>query len=75
MALLPPVPVPVTTPGPLLRLVDGLQARFFPDAMDDTTARWLACGILVLGAILLRRVITAIIFAPLRKAAPARPTS
>jgi MscS family membrane protein len=35
--------------------------------MDDVTARWIACGVIVLGAILLRRVIAAIIFSPLRK--------
>jgi MscS family membrane protein len=57
----------VTPPGPLLRLVDWLQARFFPGEMDNATARWLACGIIILGAILLRRILTAIIFSPLKE--------
>jgi MscS family membrane protein len=65
VALLPKVPVEPT--GPLLRLVDWLQKRFFPDAMDDSTARWIACGIIVLLAVLLRRVVTSIIFAPLKR--------
>lgn len=67
MALIPPLPVPTEPTGPLLRLVNWLHEKFFPGAMDDVTARWIACGVIVLGAILLRRVIAAIIFSPLRK--------
>ena len=37
-----PVEVPAEPPGLLRRLVEWLQARFFPGAMDTTTARWLA---------------------------------
>lgn len=47
--------------------MDWLQKRFFPGAMDDATARWLACGIIVILAVLLRRVIAAIIFTPLKR--------
>ncbi len=35
--------------------------------MDDATARWTACGLIVIAAILLRRVVAAIIFSPLRR--------
>jgi MscS family membrane protein len=67
MALIPAAAVPAVPPGPLLRLVHGLQVRFFPDSMDDTTARWIAFGLSILAAILLRRGIAAIIFSPLRR--------
>jgi MscS family membrane protein len=67
MALLPDVPVPAAPPGTLLRLVSWLQDRFFPGEMDDGTARWIAFGLIILAAILLRRFIAALIFAPLRR--------
>jgi MscS family membrane protein len=67
VALIPPIPVPVEPPGPLLRLVDWLQRRFFPEALDDVTARWIACGVIVLAAILLRRVVAHMIFSPLKR--------
>jgi MscS family membrane protein len=67
MALIPDVPVPAAPPGTLLRLVNWLQARFFPGAMDNVTARWIAFGLILLGAILLRRFIAALIFTPLRR--------
>jgi MscS family membrane protein len=35
--------------------------------MDNTTARWIACGLIVLGAILLRRLIAKLIFVPLKR--------
>ncbi len=67
MALIPPVPIPTAPPGPLLRFVDWLQRRFFPEALDDNTARWIACGLIVVFAILLRRILAAILFTPLKK--------
>jgi MscS family membrane protein len=67
MALLPDVPVPASPPGGLVRLVNWLQNRFFPGAMDNTTARWIAFGLIIVAAILLRRFIAALIFAPLRR--------
>jgi MscS family membrane protein len=67
MALIPDVPVPAAPPGTLLRLVSWLQNRFFPGEMDNATARWIAFGLIILAAILLRRFIAALIFAPLRR--------
>jgi MscS family membrane protein len=67
MALIPDVPLRPAPSGPLLRLVSWLQNRFFPGAMDNSTARWIAFGLILLAAILLRRFIAAIIFAPLRR--------
>jgi MscS family membrane protein len=51
----------------LLRLVGWLQARFFPEAMDDTTARWIAALLIVLVAILLGRFVVGIVFSRLKK--------
>jgi MscS family membrane protein len=67
MDLIPDSAVPDAAPGNLLRLVNWVQNRFFPGAMDNTTARWIACGLIVLGAILLRRLIAKLIFVPLKK--------
>jgi MscS family membrane protein len=67
MDLIPDAAVPAAPPGNLLRLVNWLQDRFFPGAMDYTTARWIACGLIILGAILLRRLIARLIFVPLKR--------
>ena len=67
MDLIPDSAVPAAAPGNLLRLVNWVQNRFFPGAMDNSTARWIACGLIVLGAILLRRLIARLIFVPLKK--------
>ena len=67
MAELIPVQVPPVPPGPLLRLVGWLQARFFPGAMDDSTARWIAALLIVLVAILLGRFVVGIVFRRLKK--------
>ena len=67
MAELIPVQVPPVAPGPLLRLVAWLQARFFPGAMDDTTARWIAALLIILVAILLGRFVVGIVFSRLKR--------
>jgi len=67
MAEIIPVQVPPVTPGPLLRLVGWLQARFFPEAMDDSTARWTAALLIILIAILLGRFVVGIVFSRLKK--------
>ncbi len=67
MAEIIPVQVPPVTPGPLLRLVGWLQARFFPEAMDDSTARWTAALLMILIAILLGRFVVGIVFSRLKK--------
>ena len=67
MAEIIPVQVPPVTPGPLLRLVGWLQARFFPEAMDDSTARWTVALLMILIAILLGRFVVGIVFSRLKK--------
>ena len=67
MAALIPVQVPPVPPGPLLRLVGWLQARFFPGAMDDSTARWIAALLLILVSIGLGRFVSGILFGRLKK--------
>ena len=67
MAPFPNVSALVEPAGPLLRLIDWLQKRFFPEALDDVTARWVACAIIIVVAVLLRRVVAAIIFSPLKR--------
>jgi MscS family membrane protein len=61
------VEVPTEPPGVLRHLVDGLQARFFPGAMDTTTARWVAFLLILLVAILLGRFGVGILFSRIRK--------
>src|ERR1700691_2184855 len=67
MALIPTIPVPATPPGPLLRLVDWLRARFFPDAMDTATGRWVAFLLILLVAFVLGRFGVRLIFAQAEK--------
>lgn len=62
-----PLQVPPVPPGPLLRLVDWLQARFFPGAMDESTARWIAFLLIILVAVVLARFVVRIVFSQLGK--------
>lgn len=49
--------------------VDWLQLRIFPDGSHSELVHWIACGGLLLAAILLRRFITNIIFSQLKRLA------
>ena len=69
MAALIPVQVPAVPIAPLQRLVEWLQDRFFPGAMDFTTARWIAFLILILGSIVMGRFGVALIFSRIRRIA------
>src|SRR5664280_881365 len=51
----------------LEHFVDWLQWRIFPDGAHSDLIHWIACGVLFLAAILLRRVVTHIIFRGLTK--------
>src|SRR5580698_9379694 len=62
-----PIQVPAVPSGPLLRLIDSLQARFFPGAMDSVTARWIAALIILLLAYIAGRFVTGIVFSRLRR--------
>jgi MscS family membrane protein len=53
----------------LEHFVDWLQLRIFPDGAHSELVHWIACGLLVIAAILLRRVVTNIIFRSLKKLA------
>jgi len=53
----------------LEHFVDWLQLRIFPDGSHSELVHWLACGALLLAAILLRRFITNIIFSQLKRLA------
>lgn len=61
-----PIQVPAAPSGPLLRLIDSLQVRFFPNAMDSVTARWIAALILLLVAYLMGRFVMGIMFARMK---------
>jgi len=50
-------------PGPLLRLVDWLRAKFFPDAMDNVTGRWVAFLLILLAAFVFGRFGVRFLFA------------
>jgi MscS family membrane protein len=62
-----PVEVPAEPPGLLRRFVEWLQARFFPGAMDTTTARWLAFLLILLLATVLGRFCVGIAFRKIKK--------
>lgn len=62
-----PIQVPAVPPGPLLRLVDRLQARYFPGAMDSVTARWIAALLILLVAYVLGRFAVGMVFSRLKK--------
>lgn len=49
--------------------VDWLQLRIFPDGAHSDLVHWIACGVLFFAAILLRRVVTHVIFRGLRRLA------
>ena len=53
----------------LEHFVDWLQAQIFPDGAHSELVHWIACGVLFVAAILLRRVVTNIIFRGLKKLA------
>jgi MscS family membrane protein len=61
-----PIQVPATPSGPLLRLVDSLQARYFPGAMDSVTARWIAALLILLAAYVMGRFVMAMVFSRMR---------
>lgn len=70
--LFPLVPTPAATlvlaaNGVLEHLVDWLQWRIFPDGSHSRLVHGIACGVLLLAAILLRRVVTDIIFRRLKR--------
>lgn len=53
----------------LEHFVDWLQLRIFPDGAHSELVHWMACGVILLAAILLRRFITSIIFSQLKRLA------
>ncbi len=61
---LPALAVP---PGLLPRLVDSLRRRYFPDAMDSTTARWAAALVILLLAFVLGRFAVGMLFSRLKR--------
>jgi MscS family membrane protein len=62
------VPNSIEAPAaPLLRLVNSLQTRFFPDAMDFATARWTAALLIILLAYILGRFAVGMVFSRLKK--------
>jgi MscS family membrane protein len=73
-----PAPAPVTVAPAaaqtaardiLEHFVDGLQLRIFPDGSHGELIHGIACGVLLLAAVLLRRFITNIIFSWLKRLA------
>jgi MscS family membrane protein len=62
-----PVEIPAEPPGLLRRLVEWIQGRFFPGAMDTTTARWLAALLILLVAVILGRFGVGILFSRIRR--------
>jgi MscS family membrane protein len=59
MALLPAVQLPAAPTGPLQWLVDWLQNDLFRGSLDTSTARWMAFLLVILVAVLGRRLIIA----------------
>ncbi len=62
-----PIQVPAKPSGLLLRLVDSLQKRFFPGAMDSVTARWIAALLFVLVAFVMGRFVMRVVFSRIRR--------
>ncbi len=62
-----PIQVPASPSGPVLRLVDSLQARFFPGAMDSVTARWIAALLILLVAFVMGRFVMGMVFSRMRR--------
>jgi MscS family membrane protein len=69
MAVILPVQVPEVPIGPLRHLVDWLQQRFFPGAMEETTARWIAFLLIVLGSVIFGRFGVSLLFSRIRRIA------
>jgi MscS family membrane protein len=67
MAVPVPTQVLAVPSGPLLRLIDSLQRRYFPEAMDPSTARWAAALVILLVAYLLGRFVVGIVFSRLKR--------
>ncbi len=67
MALIPALQVPAAPPGTLQRFVDWLQAWLFPNATDDVATRWVASLVIFLGAVLLGKFMTGVLFIQLRR--------
>jgi MscS family membrane protein len=61
-----PVEVPAEPPGPLQHFVEWLQEKFFPGAMDTTTARWVAFLLILLAAIIVGRFGISIVFSRIK---------
>ena len=72
MAAILPVPIPESPSGPLRHLVDALQDRFFPGAMDTTTARWIAFLLIVLVSVVFGRFGVSLIFARIKRISESR---
>ena len=62
-----PVEVPAEPPGLLQHFVEWLQEEFFPGAMDNTTARWVAFLLILLVAIIVGRFGIGIVFSRIKK--------
>jgi MscS family membrane protein len=62
-----PIQVPASPTGPILRLVDSLQARYFPGAMDSVTARWIAALVILLIAFVMGRFVMGMVFSRMRR--------
>lgn len=69
-----PATSPVEVASLLQRFVDWLQRRFFPGALDPRVVHLLAFVVIILAAILLRRIITGLVFAQFKRLA-AKPDS
>jgi MscS family membrane protein len=67
MEISSPIQVPAAPSGLLLRLVDWLQARFFPGAMDSVTARWIGALLIMLVAYVLGRFAVGMVFSRMRR--------
>jgi MscS family membrane protein len=64
-----PVEIPAEPPGLLRRLVEWIQERFFPGAMDTSTARWLAVLLIILVSVILGKFGVGFLFSRIRKIA------
>jgi MscS family membrane protein len=61
MDLLPTIELPAAPSGSLQQLVDWLREKFFPGEMDTSTARWFAFLVILLVAVLTRRLMIGIL--------------
>jgi len=59
--------LPAAPPDPLQRLVDMLREKYFPDAMEPSTARWFAVLIILLAAVLTRWLMVRILSSQSRR--------